>query len=42
MIKDLIWKDIPHSNYEISNTGTIRNKKTMIVLKHQVKEKYYN
>lgn len=40
MDKNLIWKDIPHSNYEISNTGIIRNKKTMTVLKHQVKEKY--
>ena len=38
--KELIWKDIPHSNYEISNTGIVRNKKTMTVLKHQVKEKY--
>ena len=27
-------------DYEISNTGIVRNKKTMTVLKHQVKEKY--
>lgn len=40
MDKNLIWRDIEHSNYEISNTGIVRNKKTMTVLKHQVKEKY--
>lgn len=40
MDKELIWKDIPHSNYEISDTGIVRNKTTMTVLKHQVKEKY--
>lgn len=40
MDKELIWKDIPHSNYEISDTGIVRNKITMTVLKHQVKEKY--
>lgn len=36
-----IWKEIPKSNYEVSNTGFVRNSKTKRILKNSIDSRGY-
>ena len=36
-----VYKDIDGYNYEISNMGNVRNKKTGLILKQQLHTGYY-
>ena len=41
MVDNIIWKIIPDiNNYEVSNTGLVRNKKTLKLIKIKINKKY--